>query len=200
MTRARVFFLPSSPFSTVLPLPIIGFLFSLINFVCSSSGNILMTMDPYYQLHKLQPSLSSPRVHFCLQPVHDDVEMMMQAQHKSAFKAPEKRNATSPEGSKQVRFQAGNMNQNLAGLQRSKSLSAADVLARQAVGATDNAAELGPFPAELQATIFKAVQGKGILNKVAGVFFCGQNSKKNRNKVTKIQKNIEQKGEMIKLK
>lgn len=117
-----------------------------------------MAMDPYYQLHKLQPSLSSPRVHFCLQPVHDDVEMM--AQYKSAFKPPEqKRNLTSPEGSKQVRFQSGNMNQ-LPGLQRSKSLSAADALARQAAGATDSATELGPFPAELQAAIFKAVQGK----------------------------------------
>lgn len=101
-----------------------------------SSGNILLTMDHNYYLqqslssgnilHKLQPSLSvanvpmaPPRVHFCLQPVEDNSDVMnsshaasMQSQHKSTIKNQsdahvnnKNKNVGVQDNTRQVRFQ-----------------------------------------------------------------------------------------------
>lgn len=148
-----------------------------------SSGNILLTMDHNYYLqqslssgnilHKLQPSLSvanvpvaSPRVHFCLQPVENNSDLVtsshvssIQTHIKSNMKNQvdgnnRNKNAGAQDSARQVRFQGNTP----PGLQRSKSLGAADILSRNSCTNSPDANDLGSFPPQIQTTIFKAME------------------------------------------
>ncbi|EEB10031.1 hypothetical protein Phum_PHUM011900 [Pediculus humanus corporis] len=105
-----------------------------------SSGNIL---------HEAQ-NLNAHRVHFSLQSANNSSNS-----NRSSLKSHDSKSNKINHDNKQVRFH--NNNTPFPGLQRSKSLGAADMKARRLYGAP-NTIDLGNFPPQIQATIFKALE------------------------------------------
>ncbi|KAK6625710.1 hypothetical protein RUM43_006009 [Polyplax serrata] len=110
-----------------------------------SSGNIL---------HEAQNPISH-RVHFNLPSVGNkmDPSVLSTSPGKSTHKANDGKVKAVHE-SRQVRFQS---NACPPGIQRSKSLGAADMKNKRVYGSHE-AMDLGNFPPQIQATIFKAVE------------------------------------------
>ncbi|KAL0272931.1 UNVERIFIED_CONTAM: hypothetical protein PYX00_005735 [Menopon gallinae] len=135
-----------------------------------SSGNILLDQSSLLQeslangggLHDLQQSLSvsnvpPPKVHFCLD--ENSAEANSTFQSANQFKSVKdfhgkNKHAANTEAPRQVRFQGSTAQP--GGLQRSKSLGAADMATRK--NYNQDANDLGCFPPQIQAIIFKAIE------------------------------------------